>query len=98
MQIVYCNCVVSLFFFEIEIDVPFSHETFLFFLALSALQKALHAGAVVGLMHAYGDSGANLNSDEFTARKNGITVSYLCSAPNVCKVGLAKKLRSGQNC
>ncbi|VDN19859.1 unnamed protein product [Gongylonema pulchrum] len=44
------------------------------FSALLGLQKALHAGAVVGLMCAFGNTGSSLTSAEINARKEGIQI------------------------
>ncbi|VIO97710.1 D-isomer specific 2-hydroxyacid dehydrogenase, NAD binding domain containing protein [Brugia malayi] len=42
--------------------------------SLVSLQKALHAGAVVGLMYASGNIGSNLAAAEMNARKEGIQI------------------------
>ncbi|KAL3985265.1 D-isomer specific 2-hydroxyacid dehydrogenase NAD binding domain family protein [Acanthocheilonema viteae] len=42
--------------------------------SLVSLQKALHAGAVVGLMYASGDIGSNLAAAEMNARKEGVQI------------------------
>ncbi|EJW83489.1 hypothetical protein WUBG_05601, partial [Wuchereria bancrofti] len=41
---------------------------------LVSLQKALHAGAVVGLMYASGNIGSSLAAAEMNARKEGIQI------------------------
>ncbi|VDO31979.1 unnamed protein product [Onchocerca flexuosa] len=42
--------------------------------SLVSLQKALHAGAVVGLMYANGNIGSNLATAEINARKEGVQI------------------------